>query len=131
MKIGDVMTHCPYKIPTNKTLDEALNIMSLRNIRHLPVTSVDGEEIIGVISKRDVEVAKFICEGAKYCPTVGEVCIEEPNFFTEETPVSVVAAGMADAKIDYVLVTDQEGNLTGIFTTTDALRVVHLALSED
>lgn len=124
------MTPCPYKIQTSKPLNDALKIMELRNIRHLPVTSADGGEIIGVISKRDVEVAKFVCETTKFCPTAGDVCAVEPQVVTSDTSVSEVAGIMAENKIDCVLVTDHEGNFTGIFTTTDALKVLHLTLGE-
>ena len=131
MKIKDVMTPCPYKITLSKSLDEALNIMELRNIRHLPVTSADGEEILGVISKRDVEVAKFVCETTKFCPTVGDICVGEPHVVTSDTSVADVAGAMAENKLDCILITDLNGNFTGIFTTTDACRVVQLTLGDE
>lgn len=128
MQIADVMTPCPYKIEASKGVDEALKVMDLRSISHLPV--VGGDEVIGVVSKKDLEVAKHVCDSTSYCPTVGDICREDPYFVDSTTLLAEVTSAMAAKKTDYALVTDADGNFVGIFTTTDACRVVTLLLNE-
>ena len=126
------MTPCPYKIAGEKSLDEALHVMELRNIRHLPVTS--GEDIIGVVSKRDLEVSKVSGNSSKNSTSVADICVGHPYVVTTETTVQEVTQVMANDKKECALVIDEAGNFVGIFTTTDACKLVSLILdsgSED
>jgi len=128
MKIADIMTPCPYRIGASTSLDEALEKMSLRNIRHLPV--IEGSRLVGVLSERDARLSKLVCEVTGNCPTAGAVCSTDPHIFQAEDDVSIVAKEMAERKIDCALVADEAGNFVGIFTTTDACRLIHLILEE-
>jgi CBS domain-containing protein len=53
--IGHWMTHRPQTITSEATLEEARRRMLDGNFRHLPV--VDGEELVGMLSLRDVSRA--------------------------------------------------------------------------
>ena len=128
MKISDIMTPCPYKVSGEKSLTEALKMMELRGISHLPVAN--GEEIVGVLSKRDLEVANFVCETTNFCPSVMDICRDEPYSVNIDTPVAQVTEDMGSKKTDYALVIDHQGNIVGIFTVTDACRLVTLLLNE-
>lgn len=128
MQISSVMTHCPYKIESGKSIKDALKIMDLRSIRHLPVT--DGEELIGIVSRRELEVSQAVCETTNYCPTVGALCVSDPFTVLEEAPVSGVVNEFVVRKLDCALVVDEEGNFRGIFTVTDACRLLHMILEE-
>jgi CBS domain-containing protein len=50
--VDDVMTAEVFTVPPDLDLQEAARLMAGRWIRHLPV--VDGEEILGVVSLRDM-----------------------------------------------------------------------------
>ena len=50
--VDDVMTAEVFTVPPDLNLQDAARLMAARWIRHLPV--VDGEEIVGVVSMRDV-----------------------------------------------------------------------------
>lgn len=51
-KVGDVMTHNPWVIPPNETIDNCLILMNKHGFRHLPVC--EGHTPIGMISLRDL-----------------------------------------------------------------------------
>ncbi len=128
MKIQDVMVPCPYQVDSTLTIDEALHIMSLRGVRHLPV--VDNGELIGVITERALRLTQIATAGLGDAPPVGAVCDTSPETVTGDTPVGDVTLGMAERRLDYVLIMDGEGALSGIFTSTDACRLVYMLLEE-
>jgi acetoin utilization protein AcuB len=129
MRIVDVMTPCPQIIPAETMLQEALKIMSLRSIRHLPVVHKSGD-LIGVLCERDARLAHLVCESTGYCPSAGQVCQKDPIVVKENEEVSTIANEMYRSKKDCALVVDGKGHFIGIFTTVDACRTLHLLLSD-
>jgi len=127
MKIKDIMTPCPYYVTAQSSLDDALKKMMLQGIRHLPV--IDQDELVGVLSERDVRLSQFVCKTTKYCPTVGETCVGEVFIVDGEREVSDLADQMAREKRDCAMICDKDENVIGIFTTTDAFRLIHLLVS--
>lgn len=128
MKIQDVMVPCPYHVDSGLSVDEALHIMSLRGVRHLPV--VDQGDLIGVITERALRLTQLATAGLGETPAVGNVCDTAPHTVVADTPVGDVALEMAERRLDYVLIMDGEGTLSGIFTSTDACRLVYMLLEE-
>lgn len=59
--IGELMTKSPFTVTSDSSIEECMQLMSNRRIRHLPV--VDGENLVGVISIGDV--VRFIIEEQK------------------------------------------------------------------
>jgi len=59
--IRDIMTTYLYTVTPDTTIDECMEIMSDRNIRHLPV--VENDELMGLISIGDL--VRFIIEEQK------------------------------------------------------------------
>ncbi len=51
-KISELMTSNPITVTPHSTIDECMNIMTEKRIRHLPV--VEGDKLVGVISIGDV-----------------------------------------------------------------------------
>lgn len=128
MRVSDVMTPCPYRTTTDATVNEALEKMLLRNVRHLPV--IEDGRLIGVFSERDARVSLAISINTNITECVGTVCARDPYICQADDDVSLVAREMAERRIDCALVADEQGNFVGIFTTTDACRLIHLILEE-
>jgi len=128
MKIANCMTNCPHRIGTESSLDEALESMQLKGIRHLPV--VEDGELLGVLSERDIVLTLAVCKEKGFCPLLTDLCQNEPYLVNRDDELSSVASEMAEKKLDYALVADAEGSVVGIFTTTDALRMVALMADE-
>ena len=128
MKIADVMTLCPYTAPGDTTVPKALEIMRLRKIRHLPIVK-DGE-LIGVLSERDAQLSQYVCQTTQHCPSVVDLCQTDLHVVQEDAPLESVANEMATRKIDCTIIADKGGNVTGIFTSTDACRAIGLLLGK-
>jgi CBS domain-containing protein len=50
--VRDIMTEHVYTVHPDQTLDECMELMSSKSIRHLPV--MENDHVVGVISIRDV-----------------------------------------------------------------------------
>lgn len=128
MKIAQVMTPCPYHVLGSSDVDHALEMMGIRNIRHLPV--VEEGDLLGVVSKRDLELSKFVCQSTKHCPALSDLVQTDPLVVLDSADVAEVAKEMANKKVEVALVADTNGNFVGIFTTSDACNLVHTILEE-
>ena len=128
MKISEVMTPCPYHISGTASIKAALEMMAIRNIRHLPV--VEDGDLVGVVSERDLKLSKFVCDATNYCPLLRDLVQTEPLIVFGEQEIAAVAQSMAERKADVALVSDHDGNFVGIFTTNDACRLIHMILEE-
>jgi CBS domain-containing protein len=60
-QIGELMTKNPFTVTPESSIEECMEMMSNRRIRHLPVVDSDG--LVGVISISDV--VRFIIEDQK------------------------------------------------------------------
>lgn len=59
--VGEIMDYHPTVTP-DTTVDECMNIMHEKNMRHLPV--LDGDNLVGLVSIGDV--VKYIIDEQKY-----------------------------------------------------------------
>jgi CBS domain-containing protein len=59
--IGELMTKNPFTVTPDSSIEECMQLMSNRRIRHLPV--VEGENLVGIISIGDV--VRFIIDEQK------------------------------------------------------------------
>jgi acetoin utilization protein AcuB len=117
------MTPFPWSIEASRAVEEAWQMMADHGIRHLPVTA-EGE-LIGIVSGRDLGLAMDARLGAPHAAgvTVGELCERDPFVVDLSTPVEFVARELAERRLGSALVVRQ-GKLVGIFTTTDACRLL-------
>lgn len=114
------MTREPYTITSTESLARARAYMTEHQIRHLPV--VDGEQVVGVISERDLDVLAAIRGIDLQRIEIARV-MEPPLVVWGEELLDEVSARMADEKRDCVVVRGGLG-LIGIFTAVDALRAL-------
>ena len=123
--VGEAMTPTPHAVEVTTTLAAAKQAMATHDVRHLPVRE-DGE-LVGLVSDRDIAVAEraWRDEGAE--PLVGTVCSRPPYVVSRSARLDNVVLDMATRRIGSALVVEG-GELVGIFTTTDACRVLGEAL---
>ena len=119
--IREFMTTHPYMIQSDESVSAAEKLMFAHHVRHLPV--LDGKKIIGVISDRDIGLARATYRGRAFDGQVPvkDICLFDSNTFDESEPTDVVARTMAKHRIDAVVITSH-GKPVGIFTATDACR---------
>jgi acetoin utilization protein AcuB len=116
------MTVTPVRISLDADLEQAVKLMQEHGIRHLPV--MDGEDLTGVVTDRDMSIIESLLpdEWEQIC--VAEAMTPEPFTVTPDAPLWEVAKHMAREKFGCAVVTDERGQVVGVFTTTDALRVL-------
>ncbi len=125
-QIQKFMTTQPYWIHAGQTLQKAQDMMSELKIRHLPVMN-DDNEVVGVVSDRDIKMASGI-EGVDPAKTlILDVCNENPYIVEPDLPLREVAEVMASRHYGSAIVM-QNGKLVGIFTTVDACRAIMILI---
>lgn len=113
-RIGDFMTRQPWTVQLDDSLAVARRMMAEREIRHLPV--LDGGEVVGMVTERDLALA------ADRLGTVADA-VTSVAPLPADTPLDEVLERMTSKRWDAVVITE-EGRVAGIFTATDALRVL-------
>ena len=126
-KIGSYMVKSPYVASTDQSMQEAYDYMRECNIRHLPV--IDDGELVGLISERDVKEAQATGEGKKL--KVEDVMKRDVYVVQKSADLSEVVSVMAENKLGSVVIVDRYKNVVGIFTTTDALKILASLLDEE
>lgn len=118
--MNGAMTKQPISTGPHVSLNDAMEIMRAWGMRHLPVTEDDGK-VAGLLSERDVWRYFALHPGGK--PTVGDAMVKHPYVVSPDDLLVDVAEAMADSKYGCAVVAGSKG-LCGIFTTTDALRIL-------
>jgi acetoin utilization protein AcuB len=124
--VQEHMTCEPLTIGGDVSLSEAAQLMKGRNIRHLPVVS--GDKVAGVISERDLHVARTLRSLNLEKATVELVMSSPALVVPPDARLSDVAARMIDRKVGSAVVV-HEGRVVGIFTSHDALLALHSILA--
>ncbi len=119
--ISHHMTPSPRTIQRTATLAEAHRMMREYDVRHLPVMA--GTKLVGVVSQRDLYLLETIAELDLDKIDVGEATTERPFIVTGDTALDEVLEIMTAQKYGSCIVMGRDG-IEGIFTTTDACRVL-------
>jgi acetoin utilization protein AcuB len=108
------MTHDPVTITGETTVEQALEIINQRKLRHFPVMD-DRDFLVGIVSEKDLLRA----DGKV---PVKEIMTTEVITVTEYTALEEAARIMADDKISSLPVM-RNGRLVGIITETDLFKI--------
>jgi len=124
LSVGHFMTILPQTVGEGATLDKAKELMQATECHHLPV--LQGGQLVGVISSNDLNL--MLLTSKSTTAKVKDIMSLEPKVVQPELSVKKVATMMLEEKIGSVIVQGKDTQPWGIFTTTDALKVVaHLA----
>lgn len=123
--VQEHMTCEPLTIQSGVSLAEAAQLMRGKNIRHLPV--LEGANVVGLLSERDLHVAKTLRSVNHEKTSVAIVMSTPPLTVAPDARLSDVAARMIDRKVGSAIVV-HEGRVVGIFTSHDALHALHSLL---
>ncbi len=115
------MTRDPICIDRDAMLSSATAEMRARDIRHLPV--VEKGKLVGILSQRDIATALGEADECLPSEHVEDAMSREVYVVPPDRPVGEVAAKMVERKFGCTVVARDE-RIVGIFTTTDALRVL-------
>lgn len=124
--INGAMTKQPVAVGPFVSLTDAIDIMRSWGMRHLPVTEKEGD-VVGLLSERDVWRYSALHPSAK--ATVRDAMVKEPYVVDPDELLLEVVETMMENKYGCAVVAGEKG-LCGIFTTTDALRILASLLRE-
>ncbi|MCL6634955.1 MAG: CBS domain-containing protein, partial [Peptococcaceae bacterium] len=116
---ADIMSSPVKTVTPDTVIEDAGSVMLRYGHTGLPV--VQGDKVIGVISRRDVEKATH--HGLGHAPVKGFMT-NSLITVTPETPASVVRELMIEHDVGRLPVI-KEGKLVGIVSRTDVLRTLH------
>ena len=112
MRIADLMTTQPWTVQIDDSIAVARRMIAEREIHHLPV--LDGNVVAGMVI--DLALA------GDRLGTVADVMLPAHQV-AADTPLDEVLDLMANQRFDAVVVTEN-GTVEGIFTASDAVRVL-------
>jgi len=131
MRIKDVMTRSPVTVDSETPIIDAQKVMKENNIRRLPV--VDRGKLVGIVTQHDLLLASpspatslsiyelnYLLAKMK----VKEVMKRDPVTVTPDTPFEEALRIGQEKKIGSFPVVDEAGNLVGITTESDIVRVL-------
>jgi len=127
LRVRDVMTREVTTLGRNDKLTLADDVMRLGRIRHLPVLDDDGQEVVGIVSQRDLfrgALAGALGYGEhaqrKVLDTLVVKEVMHPDVVTTapDVPLAEAARVMMERKIGCLPVIEN-GRLAGILTEGD------------
>ncbi len=125
--VSAAMTPFPHFVERTDSAAEIEQIMSEQQIRHVLVKN--GDEIIGIISQRDLRrlVNPALPATDKSKILAEHIMVPDPYVVDLHTPLNIVLRAMVARKIGTAIVVGH-GRLAGIVTVTDVCRDLALIL---
>ena len=124
VRISEVMTKMPRCIESHQSLDLAGKWMNELNVRHLPVR--EAGKVVGILSDRDLGLMLGSVSSGKPASScrVEDAMITSVLTVFETQTVKDVAEQMLAHRVGSAVVTGPDGAVSGIFTDTDALKLL-------
>jgi acetoin utilization protein AcuB len=122
LPIRTFMTASPHTIGRSQPIARAHERMREHGVRHLPV--LEAGKLVGILSQRDALFVETLRDVDPEQVPVEDAMSEEVYTVGPETPLAEVVAAMAERKYGCVVV-GEGAHVAGIFTTTDALRILN------
>ncbi len=121
LAMKDVMTPQPITIGREQTLATAHAMMRDNGCRHLPV--LEHGELVGLLSQRDLYFLETLAGVDLAEDKVEDAMSQEAYAVTPDALLTEVCEHMARNKLGCAVVLERD-RVAGIFTATDALRVI-------
>ena len=118
MKIGALMVPDPLTIGEQASIQEALEIMKINSIRHLPVVA-EGDRLMGFVTLGDLRQALIPSMLEEL--TLKDLMIANPIVVDPDDEIEIAAQKIYKHKIGGMPVV-RDGRVLGIITATDLLR---------
>ncbi len=138
MIVEEIMTANPITASSTTSIREVIEILFEQDVRHLPI--IDGDELVGIISDRDLraflvpamtELDKPQAVAARLSRAISSVMSGDVVSVTTATDVSELIDLMLDQKFGAVpVVSPGTQELVGIVSYTDVLRAAQDAFAD-
>lgn len=129
--VSTIMTRHAYTVQLTDSLYQVRDLILKHEIRHVPV--VDGDKLVGIISKTDMNRLSFSTlfagegqadDAVFEMLSVAQVMSQKPRVVKASDSIRTVAEILAKEEFHALPVVDEheESKLVGIVTTTDVIR---------
>ncbi|MDN4054400.1 CBS domain-containing protein [Massilia sp. YIM B02763] len=115
--IRDIMTPDVRSIAPQETVQRAAQLMDELNVGAIPV--LDGEQLVGMITDRDITVRSTAAGQAPDQAKVGDVMSTDVRTCTASQTVDEVLDEMGDVQIRRLPVVDADAHVIGIVSLGD------------
>jgi acetoin utilization protein AcuB len=128
-RVQEYMTKDPVTLHESDRLREAVELVMVRRIRHIPILDAE-ERLVGIVTDRDVKrtlpsplsaAAREEYEAVLETTALSQVMTREPVTTEPDTRIAAAVEILVDSRIGGLPVL-QDGRLVGVFTEKDALR---------
>jgi CBS domain-containing protein len=127
MKVSDIMTSAAATDSPNDSVGDAASKMRQQQTGSLLIT--DGSKLLGIITERDV--LRVVAEGKDpKVVTIGDEMTRDPVTIEPGTSLKDAADLMFKHWFRHLPVVDGNGDLVGIISTRDLLRMVSAGMVE-
>ena len=116
--VEEFTTPDPITADETMMIDDLQRLMERHGIRHLPI--VRDNRVVGVISDRDLRLFSGLSAAEKFQVQAADIMAEHPLTVNAGLPLDEVAYAMSERRVGSAIVNDENGELLGIFTATDA-----------
>ncbi len=127
LTVGDLMTTALITVHEHDTIKIADTEMRLADIRHLPVVD-QRNNVVGILSNRDL--LRAIGKSHLKKVRVGNVMSTDVKTLPVDAPARHAARMMLDYKFGCIPIVGSGGELVGLLTETDFLRLAEQLLRE-
>lgn len=127
--VSSIMTHNVFTVNLHDDLHRVVELINHHKIRHVPV--VNGDEVVGMISRTDVNRLTFssLFEGQEDADeavmqmlTIEQVMTHKPRTIPASMTIRELAELFTEEEFHAMPVVDEENQLVGIVTTTDVIK---------
>jgi acetoin utilization protein AcuB len=118
MKIKELMIPNPITVTARASIEEAIELMKVNSIRHLPVVAADGS-LAGLVTLSDLKQGLIPSLVGDIC--LADLMIKDPIVVSPEDDIEKAARLIYRHKIGGLPVV-KKGKVVGIITGTDMLR---------
>jgi acetoin utilization protein AcuB len=121
LTIDGFTTPCPITVFADDSISSVILKLEENIIRHLPVVNEENVAV-GVITDRDIATIKSFAFKTDF--KVKDLMSEDPICVPEGMNLMEAAFTMSSKKLGSLIVTNSSGDVSGIFTNTDALNAL-------
>jgi len=130
MRVGDCMTASPQFLAPSASMREAVTLLQRHHIRHIPI--VEGNALVGIVTDRDVRRASpSLLSGINQsdydevldATQLSRIMTRQPLTVSPDNEVVDAVRVLVEKKVGGLPVV-KDGRLVGMFTSSDALRVL-------
>jgi CBS domain-containing protein len=130
LTVGEIMTREVVTLEADDALIQVDDLLKRHHIRHVPV--VHGRKLVGMVSHRDLirALARQAAGQGLQPISISEVMTREVETVAPHTSAQEAIEKLLDHRFGCLPVVDAQGDLVGIVTESDFMRLAHRLLRE-